>query len=90
VTNRELLAAVREWSAFHYPGCPLEYITIHLRFLPVPVQQAEGPALVPGVAQEASGGEKAPRCTAARGTSCAHNFNWATCCAAQACHVLRR
>jgi hypothetical protein len=66
MTNPELLAAVRAWQQANYPSCPLEYITIHLRYLPVPVQLAEGPSLAPGVAQEASGGEKGPgihRCT---------------------------
>jgi hypothetical protein len=66
MTTPELLAAVRAWAAVHYPSCPLEYITIHLRYLPVPVQLAEGPSVAPGVAQEASSGEKGPgihRCT---------------------------
>lgn len=41
--NRELLAVVRAWAQTNYPGCPVEYITIHLRFLPVPVQLADSP-----------------------------------------------
>jgi len=41
----ELLAQVRAWASANYPGCPLEYITIHLRYLPVPIQLAEGPTV---------------------------------------------
>jgi hypothetical protein len=40
---RELLAAVRAWAAANYPGCPLEYVAVHLRYLPVPIQLADAP-----------------------------------------------
>ncbi len=42
--NRELLAVVRAWVAANYPGCPFEYVTIHVRYLPTPIQLADGPA----------------------------------------------
>lgn len=44
MTPRELMAAVRQFVAENYPGCPLEYITIHCRYLAAPIQLAEGPA----------------------------------------------
>lgn len=43
-SNRDLLALVRAWAAINYPGCPLEYISLHLRFLPVPIQLCDSPA----------------------------------------------
>ena len=37
-TNRELLALARAWVAHDYPGCPLEYITLRIRFVDHPVR----------------------------------------------------
>lgn len=42
VSNRELLDTVRAWCAANYPACPLEYVALHLRYLPVPIQLAAG------------------------------------------------
>ncbi len=42
--HREILAAVRRWAAANYPGCHLEYVTIHLSHLPAPIQFADSPA----------------------------------------------
>lgn len=41
--NREVLAVVRAWANHNYPGCPVEFVTIHVRYLSVPIQLAEGP-----------------------------------------------
>lgn len=43
-SNRELLSAVRAWAAANYPGCPLEFISIHCRYLARPVRLVDGPA----------------------------------------------
>lgn len=53
--NRELLAIVRAWSAANYPGCPLEYISIHLHNLPVSIRLADShrPLFVPSAFQRA-------------------------------------
>jgi hypothetical protein len=34
---RDLQTAVRGWCNANYPGCKLEYITIHARDLPCPL-----------------------------------------------------
>lgn len=43
IDNRELLAAARAWAEAYYPGCPLESISLRLRYLPAPVRLVEGP-----------------------------------------------
>jgi hypothetical protein len=48
---RELLAAVRAWAAANYPGCPLEFVAVHLRYLPVPIQLADAPGAAAAAAR---------------------------------------
>lgn len=62
--NRELLKVARAWSAVNYPGCPLEYITVHLRYLAVPIQLAEGPSDRPAAAPVEERGGALDDCTA--------------------------
>jgi len=42
--NRELLAQARAWAEANYPGCPLESISLRLRFLPAAVRLVYSPA----------------------------------------------
>ena len=60
MTNRELLDAVRSWAAANYPGCPVEFITIHCRFLSTPIQLAMSPMLSGTVPNVEEGGERGP------------------------------
>ena len=68
--NRELLNMVEAWARANYPGCPLELVTIQLRFLPAPIQlpacpglPQPPPAAAPGeAAEQESQGGGLPQC----------------------------
>lgn len=59
VSNRQLLEMARAWVAANYPGCPLEYISIHCRHLSAAVRLADGPPC-PLAATPSSGDAEAP------------------------------
>ncbi len=57
VDNHQLLASIRAWAAVNYPACPLEYVSIHLRYLPVPIRLAASHPS-PQIAQESRGDQE--------------------------------
>lgn len=63
--NRELLGIVRAWAATNYPGCPLKFITIHLRHIKVPIRLAGHPGAAPAPAEEERGRTGLHPCTRA-------------------------
>lgn len=44
MTPREIMEAVQQFCAENYPGCKLQFITIHCRRLPKPIRLAAVPA----------------------------------------------
>jgi len=50
--NRELLALARAWAALNYPGCPLESISLRLRYLPAAIRLVDGPSGANAIRQE--------------------------------------
>jgi hypothetical protein len=42
---RDVLSVIRAWAAVNYPGCPLEHVAIHLRYLSCPVTLADSPTI---------------------------------------------